>query len=108
MLNLDQMARLENLQIKALKVIYGWNRSAASLMALSGLETLQERRESQFARFAKKCSSSAVFAKWFEPSRETGHDTRNKAKFHEPRARTERLKNSPKHAMIRLLNSENT
>ena len=43
MLNQDQSERLEKLPTKALKVIYGWNRSSASLMSLSGLESLLER-----------------------------------------------------------------
>ena len=89
MLTSEQAERLERLQSKALKVIYGWNRSSVELMSLSGLESLRVRREKQFENFARKCAVNPVFTNWFEPFRATGHNTRNKTIYHEPRARQE-------------------
>ena len=77
-------------------------------MITSGLPTLKERREEHFRNLAKKLVTNPRFANWFEPVRDTGHDTRRKDIYHMPRARTERLRNSPLHAMIRILNSDQT
>ena len=71
---------------------------------MSGLERLSERRREIFSKFAQKCSKNERFAPWFPPALDTGHDTRKRARYHEPKARTERFRKSPVLTMIRELN----
>ena len=106
MLTAEQSDRLESLQKKALKTIYGWNRSYIDILSESGISSLKERREFLFKNFADKCSRDSRFAQWFPSAREKQYNTRSKIRFDEPKVRTERMRNSPVLSMIRLLNRE--
>ena len=107
MLNGDQTGRLEALQSRALKTIYGWNHSYQELLEMSGLDTLEERRNKIFDEFARKSARNPRFAHWFPPSNTTGHDTRIKKPYLEEHARTERYKKSPVFKMRERLNAMN-
>ena len=107
MLNKDQSDRIEKLQMKALKTIYGWNRSYSDLLAASGLETLENRRKKLVDNFAVKTSKNNRFSHWFPSAHPTGHNTRSTRPYLEEFSRTERLKNSPVYYMRRRLNDLN-
>ena len=107
MLTLDQEKRLECLQTKALKTIYGWDKSSGDVLSLSGITSLKSKREEQFKSFAERCSKNQRFSAWFRPSPDTGHDTRSRPTYIEPAFRTERMRNSPVNAMLRALNARN-
>ena len=107
MLTGEMSDRLEDLQKKALKTIYGWDVSYADLLEISGLSTLKERREEIVDRFAQKTAKDTRFQHWFPRAPSTGHDTRQGPRYLEEFARTERLKNSPVFYMRRRLNCLN-
>ena len=105
MLTNEQSDRLERLQSRALKSIYGWNKSYETVLELSGLDTLKERREKLVDSFAQKTSRNPRYNDtWFPKLEQTEHDTRNKLTYREEYARTERYKNSPVFYMRRRLN----
>ena len=92
--------------MKALKTIYGWDMSYEDVLQASGVARLRDRRVDIFKRFAEKVSKDSRFEKWFTPALQSGHDTRKKDRFSEPKVRTERLRKSPVLSMIRELNRE--
>ena len=103
-LTLSQSIRLERLQAKALKAIYGYEPSYRELMTRAELTTLRVRREERELRFARKCVTSPRFGKWF-PMRDPGR-TRGPATYQERFARRCRCYNSPMYNMRRRLNKE--
>ena len=104
LLTKDQSNRLEDLQARALKVIYGWNMSYRKILEISGQETLENRRKNTFDRFAQKTLKNPRYKDWFPLVHDSGHDTRNECTFLEEFAKTERYKNSPVFLMRRRLN----
>ena len=104
LLTRDMSDRIEKLQAKSLKTIFGWNNSYEKVLQMSGLETLETRRQKIFENFAKKTAVNPRFADWFPPAADTGYNTRQLKPYHEEYARTERYKNSPLFAMRRRLN----
>ena len=81
MLTGDQSDRLESLQIKALKTIYGWDRSYTEILETSGISTLKDRRERLFTNFAEKCCRDPRFQHWFPKPPVKLHDTRLNVRF---------------------------
>ena len=104
MLSGDQSARLERLQGRALKCVFGWNKSYAEVLELSGLQSLENRRRDLVDNFARKASRDPRFSHWFPPSPSTGHDTRKRPQYAIEACRTERYMNSPVFYMRRRLN----
>ena len=102
-LTLTQANALERLQAQALKAIYGYEHSYRSLLELTGLKTLQARRDYRCDKFAQKCLQSPKFRKWF-PLNPVNRPTRNPLPYEEKFARTKRLYNSPLYHMRRRLN----
>ena len=103
----QQDEALDRLQNHALKCIFG-PLSGRKLRELSGLSTLQARREYLCDRFADKLSRDPLFLDWF-PRKETRARTRNNNKqevFLEQKARCDRLMNSPKFYFRRRLNGK--
>ena len=101
---------LERVQSQALKVIYGWRHSYASLLELSGLDRLDKRRETNFASLALKMSESRRFASWF-PVKIARHNqprTTHVERYKLHGGTTERYLNSPLNLMRRTLNELNT
>ena len=103
-LTLSQSIKLERLQAKALKAIYGYEPSYRELMVKADLKTLRARREERELRFASKCTESTRFSGWF-PTRPTGI-TRGSGPYVEKFARCCRCYNSPLFSMRRRLNKE--
>ena len=103
-LTLSQSIKLERLQAKALKAIYGYEPSYRELMERSELSTLRARRDERELRFAQKCAASTRFAGWF-PLKPPGI-TRGSGPYVEEYARCCRFYNSPIYSMRRKLNKE--
>ena len=101
----QQTGALERLQAQALKTIYGYEHSYRSLLELTGLPTLQARRDARSIKFARKCLSSPRHSKWF-PLQPVQRPTRRPLTYMESYARTKRLYNSPVFHMRRLLNQQ--
>ena len=102
-LTLTQAAALERLQAQALKTIFGYEHSYRSLLEMTGLSTLQARRDARSEKFARKCLASPRFRAWF-PLQANERSTRNPLTYQEKFARTKRLYNSPLYHMRRVLN----
>ena len=96
---------LERVQGQALKVIFGWKHSYRELLAKSGLERLETRREARFIKLAEKMSESPRFSTWFPRQLYRGEvATRRREKFKIYPSTTERYKRSPLNQMRRRLN----
>ena len=104
LLTLTQSDKLEKLQKRALKIIYGYKVSFNEALTKSGLQRLSERRAEIFKKFCVKTSSNALFSHWLPLNTSTGYNLRKERKYKEEPARTERLMRSPIFAMRRLLN----
>ena len=98
-----QSDQLERLQSQALKSIYGYEHSYRSLLQLTGLKSLRDRREARCNKFAVKAASNPRYAHWF-PRAEQRRALRNRPLFAESRAKTKRLFNSPLYDLRRRLN----
>ena len=101
----EQGEDLERLQRQCLKIIHGFDKSYSCLLELTGLSTLEERRQTAMLKFADKCIDGN-YAHWFPLNQNTGR-TRRSLEFKESFARCDRLRNSPIYYMRRLLNSRN-
>ena len=103
MLTEEQNKSIEGLQKMALKIILGFGKPYEVLLEESGLESLQERRERAFLKFANQLCTSPRYGHWF-PECESSLNLRSSKKYQEHYARTSRLYNSPIFTMRRLLN----
>ena len=102
----EQDEDLENLQNKALKMIFGPGTSAREMRRQAGIETLRARREHLCDKFAEKCAAMPAFGHWFV-KKTSRTSARFKAETYvETKARCERLKNSPLHYFRRRLNGK--
>ena len=106
MLSKEQSERLEKLQRKVLRIIYGFENDYNVLLNLSGNVTLKERRESAVLKFARSLVSSDRFCHLFQESLPGEYNTRNKKRYIEEYARTSRLFNSPIFHYRRILNED--
>ena len=104
-LTLTQASALERLQAQALKSIYGYEHSYQSLLQVTGLKRLQDRRDDRCDAFAKKALLNDRFRAWF-PLNYIARPTRNPLTYTEDYARTKRLFNSPLYHMRRRLNGK--
>ena len=95
MLNGNQTASIENLQRRALKIIYGFSHNYQKLLELSTLESLKSRRIQLTDNFATKLQSNPKYAHLFPMRPEDQLRVRNPKPFVEEHARTARLYNSP-------------
>ena len=85
-LTVTQMSALERLQAQALKAIYGYEHSYRALLELTGLSTLQERRNMRSDKFVAKCLANPKHKAWF-PINEQEPTTRNTLPYKENLAR---------------------
>ena len=106
MLSATQSNRLEALQRRALKIIYGTNKTSSELLEVSGLPVLSERRERMFVNFALRArDNNALANSWFPEAEDSNHDTRQKKKYKEFNTRTTRLQKSPLYQLRKRLNN---
>ena len=100
---------LERVQKAALRVILKSDyENYENALKISGLQSLDERRQGMSLKFAKKCLKNKNFSKLF-PKNELKHEMRkrNTFKYVVKRANTERLKRSSIPYMQNLLNTDN-
>ena len=104
MLTKYQSNRIENIQKRCLRSIYGFKLGYDELLEESGLKTLEQRREEATLKFALKASKNPQFMHWFplNLNRSTGRMSKT---FEEKHASSDRLYNSPLFKMRRLLNN---
>lgn len=89
MINKSQALKLEDLQEAALKVIFGYNHSYATLLEQTGLESLHDRRQRLTDSFLIKTVENLVYReKWFPRHAFYHQDLRKELIFHEDYART--------------------
>ena len=96
--------RMENIQKKCLRIIYGYGLDYKELLEISELETLEKRREKALLKFAQKASANPQFIHWF-PRNTNRSSQRISKEFEEKFAKSDRLYNSPLYAMRRALNN---
>ena len=105
LLNIRQTEELESIQRRALKAVYGYDRSYRTILSSENIPTMKARRAELLLNFAEKTARNPRFAPWFPLKPDTGYETRRRPKYLEFTARTERLNKSPIYEMRRLLNS---
>ena len=103
-MNESQSNEMEKIQKRCLKIIYGYEHDYETLLQLSGLEKLQERREKTFTKFAKKTSENTKYMHWF-PKNPIARTGRNTLQYKEDKAIGNKLYNSPIYTMRRILNN---
>ena len=103
MLTQYERNRLENIQKKCLKCIYGYNKKYEELLNESGIQTLEDRRMKAIEKFARKTSQNKQFEHWFKKN-ENRSSQRIGKEYEELYARSDRLYNSPMYEMRRILN----
>ena len=104
MLTQELEERLERVQTRALKNIFGHVYSSKQVLEMSGLYTLKERREKAAIKFANKMVQNKIFAGWFPKRRSKGR-TGDQDSYVEYPARTDRRRDSPLYYYRRLLNT---
>ena len=104
MLNDDQDQQIERMQAQALKCIYGFKDSYATMRDKAGVTTHRARRIVLCDKFAQKAAASDRFGHWF-PLRK-GRLGRHSEQYQELPARTDRLFNSPLYYFRRRLNGK--
>ena len=71
-LSIDQATRIERIQKKALKIIFGWEKSYRSALVMANLERLDHRRDKALLDLAKKMISDPRFNDYFPRICENG------------------------------------
>ena len=94
--------RLENLQKKCLRSIYGYGTIYEDLLEMANLETLEERRTKAITKFAQKALKNEQFSHWFPLN--TNRSCRHGKIYEEKFAKSDRLYRSPLYTMQRILN----
>ena len=84
--------------------MYGFDKSYAELLELSGFDTLKTRREKALSRFTEKSLNNPIYSHWFQENNNPRQSQRHGKKYEEKFARTNRLYNSPLYTARRNLN----
>ena len=106
LLTATQSDQIEQLQRRALKIVYGHEISYKNCLELAQIPLLSERRSKLALNFALKTSNNPKFSDgWFPKKPLSNHYTRNPQTYLEPRARTERMRRNPINYMRRELNN---
>ena len=100
----EQSAALERLQAQSLKTIFGFEKSYNECLELSGLETLEKRRETLVRKFTIKAANNPLWEHWFPKHEDYNYNLRKKLTYVEEFAAKERLRLSPIFTMRRILN----
>ena len=104
MLNLKLDSEIEALQRNTLKTIFGHELSYKQALELSGLQTLNQRRDEFFDKFVKNLSENKDFEHWLPREEFTGYNLRRELIYTEKFAKTDRLYKSPIYTARRRLN----
>ena len=98
-----QIDLLEKIQKRCLRMIYGYDKEYQELLNISGLSSLEERRTSQFGKFANSTVKNPKYHHWFPPNNSL-RKGRHTLKYLEETSKGNRLYKSPLFAMRRYLN----
>ena len=104
----NQVLQLERVQIRALRIIFGFSYvSYAKALCDCNMDRLSARREQHCFKFAKSLSKCKRTNKLLPPSRGSihGRQLRNNAQLDQPFARTNRYGDSPIQYYVGLFNS---
>ena len=104
LLSQEQSDLIDRQQSRALKLIYGFDKTTTEVLALTGLDPLSLRRSKAVDRFALKLVDSPRYGHWFPELPPERSRSRNSKKYMETYAKTSRLYNSPIFYMRRRLN----
>ena len=97
---------LEKIQRRILQTIFGYDRSYREILEKENIERLSTGREELCEKFAEKAFKNEKYSdRWFPLRRACNYNMRRLEKFHIPKSRTNRMKNSPIFSMRRHLNS---
>ena len=102
-LNQGHINLLERMQKRCLRAIYGYEYDYQTLLQMSGLRSLEDRRRTRFEKFTKNTLKNPKYSHWFPPNNNT-RSGRHTHKYLEERSNGNRLYNSPIFAMRRFLN----
>ena len=103
-LNTGQAQRLENLQKRCLRIIYGWEKTYEDLLNISGLATLRERRDVRMNKFVMKAEANEKLRRaWFKVN-EKEVKTRKRDKYVQETCRTSKQACNPVHFYTERLN----
>ena len=105
MLTKSQSNRLEQVQKRCLRIMFGYLKTYQDLLSESGLETLKHRREKALTRFLDKTLKNPNYAPLFPFNKSLRPGLRGTKNYLESFARTQRLYNSPLFTMKSLLNN---
>ena len=100
----EQTEKIESIQRRMLKIIYGCGTSYRETLERLGLTRLAERRKDLCVKFLKKTAGNQRSALWFPPNEPIPHNIRRRKQYKEERSTTKRLQDSPIYQMRRLLN----
>ena len=106
LLTAEQSERIERLQKKVLRVIFGNDISYASALERARISSLYDRRLEIVKKFTLKTSNNPRFSRWFPLKPDVCYDLRKKPKYRIDKTNTERLKRNPVNRMRELLNAE--
>ena len=106
MLTDEQDEMLENMQVGALRAIFGYGISGRKLRDMAGVKTLRARRIEHTDKFAAKAAASPTFSKWFPKKTNRRSERGSPEVYVEFYARCNRLKDSPLFYMRRRLNQK--
>ncbi len=98
--------KVEMVQRSSLRTIFP-DKSYREALLATGLLTLHARRVELCLTFAKSVHGNPDFSHWFPAQRQDchRHNLRNNHRISDPPCRTKRLKNSPVHHLISLINN---
>ena len=100
-----EKVELERVQKTACKIILGYSYlSYSHALETLGLEDLDKRRFKLSLKFALRAEKHPKFRSWFIPNEKSTVTRSIPSKYCEPRARTDRFKDSPIPFLTRLLN----
>ena len=105
MLSQEQSDLIDKQQIRALKIVFGFNKTTSQVLTMSGLVPLSERRSGAVDRFALKLVENPRFGHLFPLLPPERSRSRQSLKYLETHSRTQRLYNSPIFHMRRHLNA---
>jgi hypothetical protein len=98
--------RLETMQKRVLKLVYGWESDVEKIMEEQGISSLEERRKQRVLSFAKKCESNGRFRRrWFKTNTDR-RTTRASNEYRERKHNTRRSYCNPIDHFTRVLNKE--
>ena len=104
LLTAEQAEKIERLQKKVLRTIYGYDLSYAQALEKAGIKSLADRRREIVEKFTIKTASNPRYDKWFPLREDITYNLRSIPTYRIDKTNTERLKKNPVNRMRELLN----